>query len=144
MREFVGTPTDPDQRSELDTSTVSSRMQTNVHFEPQADIGEVAGKPFLQPAAFPIRSAREKGSRSKASSSQPSFTCGPAPCLSGPGERNPLTSSKNMKRHNPEDEPDPRQIVAELIAENLKGLDWEFRYEERGNIFQHVAEGRRS
>ena len=49
-----------------------------------------------------------------------------------------------MKRHNPEDEPDPRQIVAELIAENLKGLDWEFRYEERGNIFQHVAEGRRS
>jgi hypothetical protein len=51
---------------------------------------------------------------------------------------------KEMKRHNPEDEPDPRQIVAELIAENLKGLDWEVSYEERGNLFQHVTERRRA
>ena len=50
---------------------------------------------------------------------------------------------KKMKRHNPEDEPDPRQIVAELIAKNLRDLDWEVSYEERGNLFQSVGEGRR-
>ena len=59
------------------------------------------------------------------------------------GEEPRYASLKKMKRHNPEDEPDPRQIVAELIAENLKELDWEVSYEERGNLFQSVGEGRK-
>jgi hypothetical protein len=58
------------------------------------------------------------------------------------GEEPRYASLKKMKRHNPEDEPDPRQIVAELIAENLKDLDWEVSYELTGNPFQSVAEGR--
>ena len=58
------------------------------------------------------------------------------------GEEPSYASLKKLKRHNPEDEPDPRQIVAELIAENLKGLDWEVSYEEQGNLFQSVG-GRR-
>jgi hypothetical protein len=59
------------------------------------------------------------------------------------GEEPRYASLKKMKRHNPRDEPDPPQIVAELIAENLKGLDWEVSYEEQGNLFQSVGEGRK-
>lgn len=60
------------------------------------------------------------------------------------GEEPRYATLKKLKRHNPEDEPDPRQIVAELVAENFRDLDWEVSYEDKGNPFQSVCEGKQS
>lgn len=57
------------------------------------------------------------------------------------GEEPRYAALKKLKRHDPADEPDPRMIVAELVAGNLQDLDWEVSYEEQGNPFQSVAEG---
>ena len=59
------------------------------------------------------------------------------------GEEPDYARLKKQKRHDPSKEPDPKHLAAELIAAKLQELDWEVSYEERGNIFQNVAEGRK-
>jgi hypothetical protein len=59
------------------------------------------------------------------------------------GEEPDYARLKKQRRHDPSQEPDPQHLAAELIAAKLQELDWEVSYEERGNIFQHVAERRK-
>lgn len=40
-----------------------------------------------------------------------------------------------QKRHDPSAEPDPKRIVAELIAEEIDRLGWEVSYESKRDIF---------
>ena len=40
-----------------------------------------------------------------------------------------------QKRHNPNAEPDPKRMVAELIADEIERLGWEVSYEEKRDIF---------
>lgn len=42
---------------------------------------------------------------------------------------------KKGYRYNPDDEQDPKRLVAELIAERMAALDWSVSYEERANDF---------
>lgn len=42
---------------------------------------------------------------------------------------------KNGRRFSADDEPDPKRMVADLIAERLAELDWTVTYEERVNEF---------
>lgn len=39
------------------------------------------------------------------------------------------------KRHDPANQPDPKRMVAELIAEEIGRLGWEVTYEQQENIF---------
>ena len=59
------------------------------------------------------------------------------------GEEPDYARLKKQKRHDPSKEPDPQHLAAELIAAKLQELDWEVSYEERGNLFQSVGEGRK-
>lgn len=42
---------------------------------------------------------------------------------------------KKGRRFSADDEPDPKRMVADLIAERMTALDWSVTYEERVNEF---------
>lgn len=42
---------------------------------------------------------------------------------------------KSTRRHNADEEPDPKRLAAELIASRIDELGWEVSYEEQGNMF---------